>query len=75
MLFVFYPPLLSIVGQVFGVQRGADVLVYISIIFLFYISVLLIRKVEDNRSQLTAFVRARAIEQAYIHSSHASIQK
>jgi hypothetical protein len=55
--FTFFPRILNIVGALFGLQRGADVLVYGSILFLLYMSVLMLSKVEKNREDLTKVVR------------------
>ncbi|NUJ98134.1 DUF2304 family protein [Candidatus Gracilibacteria bacterium] len=62
LVFTFFPRVLNFVGQLFGLQRGADLLVYSSIIFLIYFSLLLLRKTEENRSDLTKIVREIAIE-------------
>jgi glycosyltransferase involved in cell wall biosynthesis len=48
-------------GQIFGLQRGADVLVYGSIIFLLYFVLLLLSKVENNKHSITKTVRELAI--------------
>ncbi|MDD2891801.1 MAG: DUF2304 domain-containing protein [Candidatus Gracilibacteria bacterium] len=58
-LFVFtiFPNILNKMGQIFGLQRGADVLVYVSIVFLFYFVLLLLNKTEKNREDVTRLVR------------------
>lgn len=58
-LFVFtiFPNALEKMGHLFGVQRGADVLVYVSIVFLFYFVLLLLNKSEKNREDITRLVR------------------
>lgn len=58
-LFVFtvFPGFLDKMGHLFGVQRGADVLVYVSIIFLLYFVLLLLNKSEKNREDITRLVR------------------
>lgn len=48
-------------GSLFGLQRGADLLVYAAIIFLIYMSLLLLWKTEDNRHAITKLVRENAI--------------
>lgn len=60
--FSFFPNALNIFWQIFWLQRWADLLVYISIIFLFYFTLLLLRKVEENRDDLTKFIREFAIQ-------------
>ncbi len=58
-LFVFtvFPKSLESTGHLFGLQRGADVLVYVSIVFLFYFVLLLLNKAEKNREDITRLVR------------------
>lgn len=58
-LFVFtvFPDILDKMGHLFGLQRGADVLVYVSIVFLFYFVLLLLNKSEKNREDITRLVR------------------
>lgn len=58
-LFVFtiFPNILNKMGQIFGLQRGADMLVYVSIVFLFYFVLLLLNKSEKNREDVTRLVR------------------
>ncbi|EKD29755.1 MAG: hypothetical protein ACD_78C00288G0001, partial [uncultured bacterium (gcode 4)] len=41
LVFTFFPQVLDAMGRIFGIQRGADVLVYVSIIFLLYFVLLL----------------------------------
>jgi len=57
LVFTFFPGILDRIGHFFGVQRGADVLVYTSIIFLLYFSLLLLNKAEKNREDITRLVR------------------
>jgi len=58
-LFVFtiFPNTLEQMGHIFGLQRGADVLIYISVVFLFYFVLLLLNKSEKNREDITRLVR------------------
>lgn len=62
LVFTFFPNVLNSFGRLFWLQRGADLLVYSSIIFLIYFFLLLLRKTEENRSDLTKIVREIAIE-------------
>ncbi|NRH20800.1 DUF2304 domain-containing protein [Candidatus Gracilibacteria bacterium] len=64
LVFTFFPSSLGFVGQIFGLQRGADVLVYASIIFLFYFVLLLLRKIENTREEMTKLIRELAIQHA-----------
>lgn len=62
LVFSFFPNFLNFIWGIFGLQRWADLLVYWSIIFLIYFSLLLLKKVEDNRDDITRLVREIAIE-------------
>lgn len=64
MFFTFFPQALDYIGHIFGLTRGADVLVYVSIIFLFYFVLLLLRKTEANREELTRIIRELALQNA-----------
>lgn len=64
LLFTFFPSILDGLGSIFGLQRGADALVYSSIIFLLYFSLLLLSKSENNSHHLTRLVRELALVQA-----------
>jgi hypothetical protein len=44
------------------VTRGADALVYVSIIFLFYFVLLLLKRITENQDDMTFLVREFAIE-------------
>lgn len=57
LVFTIFPGVLDQLGHFFGLQRGADVLVYVSIIFLLYFSLLLLNKAEKNREDITRLVR------------------
>ena len=61
LVFTFFPGVLGFVGKIFGLQRGADVLVYGSIVFLIYFVLLLLSKVESNKHSITKTVRELAI--------------
>ena len=61
----FVPEILNLIWDIFGVQRWADVLVYGSIIFLVYFALLLLKKSEENISDLTQLVRELAIENSH----------
>lgn len=64
LIFTFVPQVLDYIGKIFGIARGADVLVYVSIIFLFYFVLLLLRKIENTREEVTRLVREIAIQNA-----------
>ena len=63
LLFVgFFPSFVDRIGYLFGAARWADVLVYTSIVFLFYFVLLLLQKVESQRQEITHLVREIALE-------------
>lgn len=64
LFFAFVPNAVNLIGKVFGIANGADVLVYTSITFLFYFVILLLQKTEYNRETLTKVIRETAIQNA-----------
>ncbi len=62
LLFTFFPQVLDAIWKTFWVARWADVLVYVSIIFLLYFVLLLLSKHVDNKEALTELVRELSIE-------------
>lgn len=66
LVFTFFPSFLDALWKIFGLQRGADLLVYASIIFIFYFILLLLRKTEENISDMTELVRELALNNANI---------
>ncbi|MCD5380565.1 DUF2304 family protein, partial [Candidatus Gracilibacteria bacterium] len=62
LVFTFFPNILNTVGGFFGLQRGADLLVYSSIIFLVYFVLLLLSKHVENKDSLTSVIREIAID-------------
>jgi len=56
-LFTIYPNILNKFWQIFWVQRWADVLVYLSIIFLLYFVLFLFNKIEKQREKITHLTR------------------
>lgn len=65
MIFTFFPRALTTLWNIFGLQRGADLLVYVSIIFLIYFVLLLLRKLELNKEDITKLVREIAIQNSW----------
>ena len=57
LLFSIYPGILNKFWKIFWVQRGADVLVYLSIIFLIYFVLFLFNKIEKEKAKVTKLVR------------------
>ncbi len=64
LLFTFFPKALNSIGHIFWTARGADVLVYAGITFLFYFVLLLLRKTEGNHEELTQITRELALQNA-----------
>ena len=60
-VFAFFPSMLDVIGKITWLPRGSDALVYTSIIFLWYFSLLLLRKVESEREHITRLVRELAL--------------
>jgi len=63
--FSLFPAVLNDIWWIFGVARWADVLVYVSIIFLLYFVLLLLNKHLQNKEALTWFIRELAIENSW----------
>lgn len=53
-------------GDFFGLQRGADFLVYAAVIFLFYISLFLLKKCNDTRLNITKIIREFSLQDAKV---------
>jgi hypothetical protein len=62
LVFTIFPNVLDKVWKVFWVTRWADVLVYSSIIFLFYFVLWLLKRQIEGQEDLTTFLREFAIE-------------
>lgn len=58
----FFPEILRAIWNIFWVARGADVLVYASIVFLLYFVLLLLTKHVENRESITSLIREWAID-------------
>lgn len=59
---VIMPKKTDIIARLVGVERGADLLVYLSIIVLFFIVFKIIVKVEKIDRNITEIVRQAALE-------------
>lgn len=66
LVFGFFPYVLDTVAKFVWVGKWADALVYVSVVFLFYFSLLLLSKIESQREELTRLVRELAL-----HDKHA----
>lgn len=61
---VFAPQTTDVLASFVGVGRGADVIIYFSIIALLYIVFRLFIKLEDVEQELTKLVRSLAIKES-----------
>lgn len=59
---VIRPETASAVAALFGVGRGADVVVYLALVAAFYLIFRLFAKIEDLDRQLTKITRAEALK-------------
>lgn len=73
LIFTFFPKTLDNLWHLFWLQRGADVLVYSSIIFLIYFVLLLLSKIESNTWSITALNREIAISSTKSRELNAKI--
>jgi len=64
-IFALDQSLLDQFGKFFGIARGADLLVYISLILLFYFYIDLLNKHTKDRFQLTRYISQEAINEWY----------
>lgn len=69
-IFIAYPWFLTSFGKLFGVARGADVLVYASIIFLMYSFISLYNRHLKEDISLSAISSALAISQSTHYGPH-----
>lgn len=65
-LFALDTSLLNNFGKLFGIGRGADLLVYLSLILLFYFYIELLNKLTKDKTQLTKLISQSAIQLAYV---------
>ena len=65
MVFAISPTLLDQFGRFFGIARGADLLVYISLILLFYFYIDLLNRHTKDKFQLTRLISREAINDGY----------
>ncbi|MBI2989691.1 MAG: DUF2304 domain-containing protein [Candidatus Magasanikbacteria bacterium] len=59
---VFWPNSTEFVAEYFGIGRGADLVVYVSLAFMFYILLRLHIKIESMNRDLTKIVRKESLE-------------
>jgi hypothetical protein len=54
---VWFPSIIAEIAQVSGVGRGVDVIIYVSIIFLFYLTFNQNSKIDELNKQITKLTR------------------
>lgn len=59
---VFRPETASFLARMLGVGRGVDVIVYLSIVALFYLQFRMFGKLEDHERQITTLTRELALK-------------
>lgn len=69
---IFFPELTSNIAEFLGIGRGVDVIVYASIVIIFYLLFRIYIKIEDTQRQITEVVRKAAIEKELNQSSKTS---
>jgi hypothetical protein len=60
----FLPQTTDVVARLVGVGRGADMIVYLSLIALFYLVFRIYVKIEQVEGEITRLVRGRALDDA-----------
>ena len=61
-LIAFLPGISGFIANIFGIGRGVDVLVYVSIIVLFYVLFRLYVKLDSMEQEITKLVRIVSLE-------------
>jgi small membrane protein len=61
-ILVLFPQLSSTVAKIVGIGRGSDVVLYISVVLLFYLIFRLYIYIEDLRRDITELVRKKALD-------------
>ncbi len=65
LILISYPNYMSDLAEYFGVGRGIDVVIYLSIIILFYLVYKLYAKIDKLEREITLLVREIAIRDRY----------
>ena len=66
-VFIFSPDLTTVIARSLGVGRGADLLLYVSLIAGVHIALLLYRRTRELERRMTELVRAAAIRDAQLN--------
>lgn len=72
---VIVPDMSTRIANLFGIGRGADVIIYSSIAVLFYMLFRVYIKIEDTQKQITEIVRAIALKKYKKTSSQKSSKR
>ena len=70
---VLSPQITDTLARFVGVGRGADFMIYISIVALFYLAFRLFVKMEDNERETTRLVRKLGIEETVREQSSQTV--
>jgi hypothetical protein len=66
-VFIFFPDLTTVIARSLGVGRGADLLLYVSLIAGIHVVLLLYRRTRELEHKMTELVRAAAIRDAQMN--------
>lgn len=66
MVTILFPNLTSILSAYIGIGRGADAVIYASIVVIFYLIFRVYIKIEDTQKQMTELVRRISIQKIKI---------
>lgn len=66
-VFIFSPDLTTVIARSLGVGRGADLLLYVSLIAGVHIALLLYRRTRELERRMTELIRAAAIRDAQLN--------
>jgi hypothetical protein len=67
-VFVLFPDLTTVIAKSLGVGRGADLLLYVSLIGGIHIVLLLYRRTRELERRMAELVRAAAIRDAQLNT-------
>jgi hypothetical protein len=66
-VFIFSPDLTTVIAKSLGVGRGADLLLYVSLIAGVHVALLLYRRTRELEHKMAQLVRAAAIRDAQLN--------
>lgn len=71
---IFFPEVSSKAAKMLGIGRGVDVILYSSIIALFYLIFRLYIKIEDTQRQITEIIRKIALKNIPLKNKKSKMQ-